>query len=120
MREAFADQEVEGDRLQTLLRKKYRLIQKHLQALVGERELFHFMKQFKQNHLFAYPPFEQLEREFNARFHVNLREILDYYYDSKELPALFLRDMKVELYEEGEEAKTSAVAKYTTLHPPRP
>ncbi len=105
MREAFADREVEGDRLQTLLRTKYRLIQKHLQALVGERELFHFMKQFKQNHLFAYPPFEQLEREFNARFRVNLREILDYYYDSKELPALFLRDMKVELYEEGEEAK---------------
>ena len=39
MREAFVDQEVKGEQLQKLLRKKYELIQKHLQALVGEREL---------------------------------------------------------------------------------
>ena len=51
------------------------------------------------------PDFEELEREFNTRFHVNLREILDYYYEGKELPALFIRDLKVELYEEDEETK---------------
>lgn len=51
------------------------------------------------------PDFEELEREFNARFHVNLREILNYYYEGKELPALFIRDLKVELYEEDEETK---------------
>ena len=105
MREAFVDQEVKGEQLQKLLRKKYELIQKHLQALVGERELFNFMKQFKQSHLFMRPDFEELEREFNTRFHVNLREILDYYYEGKELPALFIRDLKVELYEEDEETK---------------
>ena len=62
MREAFVDQEVKGEQLQKLLRKKYELIQKHLQALVGERELFNFMKQFKQSHLFMRPDFEELER----------------------------------------------------------
>lgn len=63
------------------------------------------MKQFKQRYLFMAPDFEVLEREFNARFHVNLREILDYYYEGKELPALFVQDLKVELYEKDEEAR---------------
>ena len=105
MREAFVDKETKGNQLQELLKRKYTLIEKHLQALVGERELFQFMKQFKQRYLFMAPDFEVLEREFNARFHVNLREILDYYYEGKELPALFVQDLKVELYEEDEEAR---------------
>lgn len=105
MREAFVDKETKGNQLQELLKRKYTLIEKHLQALVGERELFQFMKQFKQRYLFMAPDFEVLEREFNARFHVNLREILDYYYEGKELPALFVQDLKVELYEKDEEAR---------------
>ena len=63
------------------------------------------MKQFKQRYLFMAPDFAILEKEFKAHFHVDIREILDYYYEGKELPALFIRDLKVELYEEGEKAK---------------
>ena len=36
---------------------------------------------------------------------MNHREILDYYYEGKELPALFVQDLKVELYEKDEEAR---------------
>ncbi|MFR5660546.1 MAG: hypothetical protein ACLUDU_22175, partial [Butyricimonas faecihominis] len=64
MREAFVDKETKGNQLQELLKRKYTLIEKHLQALVGERELFQFMKQFKQRYLFMAPDFEVLEREF--------------------------------------------------------
>ena len=105
MREALVDDEIKREDLQVLLEKKQDMIKKHLQALVGEWELFDFVKQFKKRHLFTCFSFEVFEQEFNQHFGLELRSLLDDYYDKRGLPALYVRDMKVEVYAEEEETQ---------------
>ncbi|MCQ4872644.1 golvesin C-terminal-like domain-containing protein [Butyricimonas paravirosa] len=98
LRDALEDNETKYHHLRILLDWKFAQIEKHLQALVGERELFEFAKGFKKRYLHSGPDFQVFEREFNEHFKLNLREILDCYYDMKELPVLFVRDMQIELH----------------------
>lgn len=98
LRDALGDKGTKYHHLRILLERKFMQIGKHLQALVGERELFDFVREFKKRYLFYASNFQVFEREFNEHFKLNLREILDGYYNTKALPVLFVRDMQVELY----------------------
>ncbi len=102
LREAFEDQEVKLNNLRILSDKKYGQIECHLRALVGRRELLDFAKDFKKRYAFAGTDLDVFAREFETRFGVNIRDVLDMYYEMKTLPVLFVRDMKVEQLE-GEE-----------------
>lgn len=101
-REALDDQEVSLSNLRILLDKKYVQIERHLRALVGIKELSAFAKDFKKRYAFAGTDLEVFVREFKTRFELDVRDILDKYYKGKTLPVLFIRDLKVESFEEEE------------------
>jgi len=111
LRDALADKETKYHHLRILLERKFLQIGRHLQALEGERELFDFVREFKERYRFSALNFQVFEREFNERFKLDLREILDRYYNMRALPVLYVRDMQVELYGEGDEEEYMASCK---------
>ena len=111
LREALEDKDIKLNNLRILLDRKYAQIESHLRALVGRSELVDFAKDFKKRHAFAGIELDVFVQAFEARFGIDVRDILDKYYEGKMLPVFYVRDMKVELFEEEKYAQKIASCK---------
>ena len=111
LREALEDKDIKLNNLRILLDRKYAQIESHLRALVGRSELVDFARDFKKRHAFAGIELDVFVQAFEARFGIDVRDILDKYYEGKMLPVFYVRDMKVELFEEEKYAQKIASCK---------
>ncbi len=93
----FTDHTLPMKEMLFLLRKQFEQIRRDIYCRIPLNEFQHFVRDFMEKHRNESVDFRVFDTEFQQCFRLNLDSIIRPYYETRGLPRLFVKEMKVEL-----------------------
>lgn len=97
LNDVFTDRTLPTKEMLFLLRKQFEQIRRDIYCRISLNEFQHFVRDFMEKHRNESVDFRVFNAEFQQCFRLDLDSIIRPYYETRGLPRLFVKGMKVEM-----------------------